>query len=297
MKRRNEVTVGILVTVALITLVIGSLWLARGGLSTGYPLYTRFEWGQNLKQGQPVLLAGVSVGYVDKVELRPGYLAVEFRVDDEYKIPRGSLATVKPVGIFGDVAVALTPPKPIPTTFYVPGDTVPPGPSTPDIAQIMSRMDTIGGTVQRLTQAMEADLVAAGGVKDLRRVIGQTSAFAAQLQRVLAEQNRNMTITMASFQNAADRASRLVDSTVVDSVLKNFRTTSANLNRLTLQLDTTASQLNLAMARINAGEGNLGKLARDSTMVLNTQRLLARMDSLVADFMKNPKKYISVSIF
>src|SRR5690242_20801618 len=104
MKRRDEVTVGILITISVIVLVLGTLWLARGGLKSGYPLYTRFNWGQNLKQGQPVLLAGVTIGYVGDVKLRPGYLDVMLSVDDQYKIPKGSTATVKAVGIFGDVA-------------------------------------------------------------------------------------------------------------------------------------------------------------------------------------------------
>ncbi len=86
MKRRDEVTVGILITVAVIVLVLGTLWLARGGLSSGYPLYTRFAWGQNLKQGQPVLLAGVNVGYVGDVTLRrDGYLDVMLRIDDSIR--------------------------------------------------------------------------------------------------------------------------------------------------------------------------------------------------------------------
>jgi phospholipid/cholesterol/gamma-HCH transport system substrate-binding protein len=68
MKRGNEVSVGILITVAIVVLVAGTLYLVRGGLSAGYPLYTRFPWGQNLKQGQPVLLAGVTVGYVGDVQ-------------------------------------------------------------------------------------------------------------------------------------------------------------------------------------------------------------------------------------
>jgi len=98
MKRRNEVSVGILITVAVVVLVLGTLWLARGKLKPGYPLYTRFAWGQNLKQGQPVLLAGVSVGYVGDVNLRRnGFLDVMLRIDDQYTVPKGSTATVKPV--------------------------------------------------------------------------------------------------------------------------------------------------------------------------------------------------------
>ena len=110
MKRRDEVLVGVFITVAVAIALLGTLWLVRGGLSSGYPLYTRFAWGQNLKQGQPVLLAGVNVGDVGDVKLRDdGYLDVMLRVNDDVKVPKDSTATVKPVGIFGDAAIALTP--------------------------------------------------------------------------------------------------------------------------------------------------------------------------------------------
>jgi ABC-type transporter Mla subunit MlaD len=82
MKRRDEVTVGILLTVAVVVLITGTLWLVRGGLRSGYPLFTRFAWGQNLKQGQAVTLAGVTVGYVSDVELDPaGYINVDLRIE------------------------------------------------------------------------------------------------------------------------------------------------------------------------------------------------------------------------
>ena len=44
-KRRDEVLVGIVVAAAIAVVVLGSLWLARGGLSKGYPLYVKFPWG------------------------------------------------------------------------------------------------------------------------------------------------------------------------------------------------------------------------------------------------------------
>src|SRR5450755_335014 len=98
MKRRKEVSVGILITTAVAVLLLGMLWLLHGGLKSGYPLHTRFAWGQNLKQGQPVLLAGVSVGYVEDVTLRrDGYLDVLLKIEDKYPIPKGSLATVKAI--------------------------------------------------------------------------------------------------------------------------------------------------------------------------------------------------------
>ena len=64
MKRTNEVLVGITATAALILAVVGSLYLARGGLQPGYKLFAKFTWGAGLKQGQPVLLSGAFADFV-----------------------------------------------------------------------------------------------------------------------------------------------------------------------------------------------------------------------------------------
>src|SRR5918992_3768298 len=199
MRRRDEVFVGMLLTVAVAVAIVGTIWLTRGGLSSGYPLYTRFAWGQNLKQGQPVQLAGVSVGYVDEVKLRDdGYLDVVLRVQDEYKIPRNSTAAVVPVGIFGDVAVGLMPKRPS-SVHYERGDTVPAGASPPGIAEILARVDTIGRRISVITAALEEQLVSGGAFREVRQTIDAAQRLTLQLDRVAAEQSQNLSATMASL--------------------------------------------------------------------------------------------------
>jgi phospholipid/cholesterol/gamma-HCH transport system substrate-binding protein len=294
MRRRDEVAVGILITIALAILIVGALWLARGGLSRGYPLYTRFEWGQNLKQGQPVLLAGVNIGYVSDVKLRrDGFLDVTFRVNSDQVVPKGSQATVKPVGIFGDVAVAITPTRPVPPDNFAPGDTVPAGEPGPDIGQIMSRVDSIAQSVAMLTRAMDRQLVQAGGIKDLRRTIAATSDFSTQLQSIAAEQNRNLTSTLAAYR----RAATAIDSARIDSTLRSFATTSQNFSRLAGTLDSASRQLNLALAKLNTGQGSAGKLLTDTLLYRDLRNLISSVDSVMTDFKKNPRKYINLSIF
>ena len=145
MKRRDEVLGGILLVAATIVGVLGTLWLVRGGLTSGYNLYTIVPWGNGLTQGQPVLLAGAKVGYVGDVTLRPnGTLLVTLKVDKDYKIPQGSTATVKAVGLFGDQSIAITPDYRRPINVYVPADdTLPSGPAAVSIDQLLSRVDTV----------------------------------------------------------------------------------------------------------------------------------------------------------
>lgn len=298
MKRRDEVTVGILITVAVVVLILGTLWLARGGLKSGYPLYTRFAWGQNLKQGQPVLLAGVSVGYVGDVTLRrDGYLDVMLRIDNQYTIPKGSTAVVKPVGIFGDVAVALMPPLPVPATSYSAGDTVPPGPAAADVSQIMSRVDTIGQSISVLTHALQQEVIQAGTLRDIQHTMAAAATLSLQLQRVVAQQNQNLTETMSAFRTAATHLSNAVDSAQLAASVANLRQTSENAAHLSANLDSTNAQIRGLLTLAQKGNGTLGKLLTDSLLYSDLRHSVQQLDSLVADLKKNPKKYINLRIF
>lgn len=300
MKRRDEVLVGIFLSVAVAIGLLGTLWLVRGGLSSGYPLYTRFAWGQNLKPGQPVLLAGVNVGAVADVKLRQdGYLDVSLRVNDDVKVPRTSVASVKPIGIFGDAAIALTPTKPSPIS-YASGDTVPVGPGETDIQAIQNKVDSITTTVGVMLKTINAELVVSGGFRDIRRTMANAAAVSAsaaalstQLNAIAAEQNRNLTVTMASFRRAANA----VDSASIDQTLKNFRKSSESLTRIASNLDSTSKRADNLLAGIERGDGTVGKLMKDTLLYRDLRGLVTQADSVLADLKANPRKYINLKIF
>src|SRR4051812_35556015 len=298
MKRRDEVSVGILITVSIAVLILGILWLVPGGLKPGYPLYTRFAWGQNLKQGQPVLLAGVTVGVIRDVNLRrDGYLDVMLSIDDKYTIPKGSKAAVKAVGIFGDVAVALTPPIPIPSASYAEGDTVPPGVPAADIDQILSKVDSITGSANAMLKAIHSQVVEAGTLRDLQKAVTSASALSAQIQRTLADQSRELTATQASVRQSLAHINSLTDSTKINAIVDNFRAATDSAKKLISGLDSTNRQVRSLITKVQDPNGTIGKLLSDSLLYTDVRRLLATSDSLIADIKANPRKYINLSIF
>ena len=293
MKRSNEVLVGITATAALILAVIGSLYLARGGLQPGYKLFVKFTWGAGLKQGQPVLLSGVNVGVVNGVEIRPdGLLIVQLRVRKQYRIPLGTTATIEPNGFFGDQLVALHPDKPSPET-YSPGDTLHSGHATPSIGDVLARVDTIAANVSVLTTSLRKEFVETNGLADLRHTVKTADAFMADIARLAELQNVELTKTQVALR----RAVSAVDSTTVDSTLRSFRSAAASLNSLTADLKETSAKLSSTLDRVNSGPGSLGKLMNDPALYNDVRSLVTRLDSLTADFKKNPRKYIKLSIF
>lgn len=300
MKKRDDVLVGLVMAVALVVVILGSLWLARGGLSKGYPLYAKFPWNSGLKQGQPVLLAGVNVGYVDEVDLREnGTVLTTFRVGKQFKVPQGTTATVVANGIFGDMAIALTPKKPNPLSIP-PNDTVPVGPSGPGIAQLTTKADSIATSVNAITTALNRELVAAGGVADLRKTLASSNALMLNMNRLVtqiggiaAEQNRQLSATQASLRQATSG----IDSAKIDSTLKNFRETSANLAVLAADFRTTSARIDSIVSKANTGNGSVGLALNDPGAYNDVRALIQHMDSIMVDLKRNPKRYINLRIF
>ena len=293
MKRRDEVLVGILLTVGVVIAVLGTIWLVRGGFASGYPLYSRFKWGAGVKQGQPVRLAGVQVGVVSDVELDPkGTILVTMSIEKQYQVPRNSVAAVVPVGIFGDQEIALTPAEPSPIAFSK-GDSVPAAPLKAGLPELTARADTISQRLDDVAKAVQIELVAGGGITDLRKALSATNELAHSLSVIASEQSRQLSLTLTRFRNTA----AALDSVQLDSTLRNLQATSRNLAAFTDSLRGTATQLNAVLAKADHGDGTLGRLLNDPGLYEDLRRLTMRLDSLTIDFKKHPRKYINLEIF
>lgn len=294
MKRhRDEVLVGLLLVAAVIIGIGGTVWIARGGLSRNYNMYARFPWGAGLKRGQQVLLAGVQIGFVDRVDLDPnGTLLVDIKVQQQYKIPKGSTASVEANGIFGDQLIAV---KPVigERSFMPAGDTIPVGEGSPTTDDLLELGDSIGGDVRAMTAAARAQFVEGGGLKDIRAAITDLTKLMTQVSTVVAAQSTQLTKTQEVLRNTI----AAIDSVKIDSTLSNVRTTSANLEALSRDLKATNAQVQTVIEKVNTGNGTVGKLMNDGAVYARLDSLLARVDSLAADFKANPRKYINLKIF
>ena len=292
MKRRNEILVGGLLIVALLLGITGTIWLVRGGLNRGYPLYSVFKWGANLKVGQPVVLAGVPIGYVSQVDLNnDGTLLVKLAINKGRTVPRNARAVVEAVGIFGDAQVALQA-KPS-TVVYAPNDTVPPCVAAAGIPELTAKADSVATTAVALSRQIQAELVDSGTMRDVRRMLAQTNALVAQFSTIAAQQNRQLGV----LETRAGRLLASVDSAKIDSTLSNARAVSANAAALTDSLRVTTTQINALLGDVRRGQGTIGKLTSDTLLYSDIRKLVTRLDSLTADFQKNPRKYVNLRIF
>lgn len=293
MRRRDEMLVGLFTTVGIIILALASIWLVRGGLNRGYLLHSRFQWGAGIKQGAPVWLVGVTVGAVDKVDLDPrGTLVITYRIQKNYQVPLGSVATIVPNGFFGDMAVALTPPAPNELS-YSPGDTVPVGIPAAGLQALLQRADTLTGSISVMVGDLRTQLVDSGGIREMRRAAQTLQRLLVTINDVAVTQNRELSSTMVALRSRINA----VDSARIDSTMRSIQQASGSLQRLSGELQTASTRFNTLLTKIDSGDGSMAKLINDPALYNDFRRIATRIDSLVLDLMSNPRKYLKFSVF
>ena len=95
----------------------------------------------------------------------------------------------------------------------------------------------------------------------------------------------------------------------LDSSLKNVSHITSNFSKLSdslvnsdlgttlAEFQGTVSKLNGILAKIEEGEGSLGKLHKDDALYDNLAAASRELDLLLQDFRLNPKRYVNVSVF
>lgn len=293
MKRRDEVIVGLFTTAAVAVLVMAMLWLARGGLSRGYPLYAKFAWGAGLRQGQPVLFSGVNIGFVDKVELlQNGGLVTTIRIYKSQKVPAGTRARIEANGLFGDMLIALRAQGPTGQYLAV-GDTIPSDESGAQMGEVLSRVDSVASNLEKLTAALSAEFVDEGGFAEIRETMATARTVLRTLNGVVREQSALLTET----QHAVQRTARLIDSSQVDSTFRALQGAAGSTARLAEDLRATNARLTAVLAKLDAGEGTAGRLLNDPGLYDEVRALVRRVDTLTTEFKANPRRFIKLSIF
>ncbi|MCX7712777.1 MAG: outer membrane lipid asymmetry maintenance protein MlaD [Chthoniobacterales bacterium] len=147
-ERYVEFFLGIFVLLGICAIGYLAIRLGAGSFVNhgSYLLEARFANVGGLNEGGSVLLAGVTVGRVEKIKIDPSdYSAiVSMRILDDVRLPRDTMASIKTSGLIGDKFVALLPGAE--EDFLQPGERIVMTESAVDLESLIGKMAF--GTVQ-----------------------------------------------------------------------------------------------------------------------------------------------------
>ena len=109
-RKRLEFGVGLFLIIGVFCL--GYLSLSLGNLNIGkgrYEVTAVFPTVSGLKTKAQIMMAGVGIGEVKRVQLKDGRAEVTMSINKSVKLEEDSIASIKTMGIIGDKYVSITP--------------------------------------------------------------------------------------------------------------------------------------------------------------------------------------------
>jgi phospholipid/cholesterol/gamma-HCH transport system substrate-binding protein len=290
---KQEVGVGALVLAGLTLFVVGLFWFSGRSIThKGVTALVVFTNVAGLKQGDPVLVSGVKVGRVARVSLgRVGRVTVTLELSGDVRPKTDAAATISSLDFFGTKFVD-----------YFPGSKDEFLPSTSAIAGTKSAelADIASGVATRANELIgnATGLVSPQLVQDIHNTLVATErGMAALTDATKGPLVAQSTQSLAAVERVMSRLDTLLGNVNVKTAGLRVDTLTANLQRLTGQLAQTTTTLNDLMAKINRGEGTLGKLATDTLLYGDINKTLESLTRLLNDLRERPGRYLTVKVF
>ena len=298
MKYSNELKVGVVVVVAALIFIFGVRYFADLPIFGGrYALATAFEEAGGLVVGNDVRINGVKVGTVDAVRLdvEAREVAVAMSLDGDVAVPEGSYAEVGGFSAFGTIYVEITlgDGPPLPEGSAIPGR------SSDLLGQLTDRAPELLGEADTLLSGAgatfsEVQRLLGNPQSDLRQTLAALRSSAATLEGLLRTERATISRVLANADTLSAGLAAFTGESG-DSLTQAVQGLSGTLDQLDRslgQIETTTASLDQLLAKINEGEGTLGRLVNDDALYAKLDSAATNVNRILEDFEENPGRYL-----
>jgi phospholipid/cholesterol/gamma-HCH transport system substrate-binding protein len=288
---RREVWVGLFVLAGMIAVLVALFTLTDvSTLRSRYNVTTVVQDAGGVRKGDPVQMRGVNIGRVRRFEMVPGGVSLRLELDKEYPVPVDSRIVLRSLGLLGGTVAEVIPGES--REVLRRGETLP-GASDPGAFEAAAGLGVRADTVLTRVQALLSPrTVSAVGTSAL-----EMQTLLSDLSAVAAEQRRELAALSTSLRRSAAGVERATTGPELERSIAHVDSLTARLNQTTASLEQSSASLQIILARIERGEGTLGKLTRDDSLYVNLNRAAANLNALAEDIRRDPKRYLSVSVF
>jgi phospholipid/cholesterol/gamma-HCH transport system substrate-binding protein len=335
MRRVNEMLVGAAVLAAVVMVIAGSVWISQARFGRNDRIAeARFRTIGQLQDGNAVRLRGVPIGRVQAITLgAQNWVNVQFRLRRDVALPARPVAVIATTTLFGDWGVAIVSRDNLPDDPEVRRQVAEaegvgadrwPGATLPDIGQLTAQAGRIASDIALIAARVE-DAFDTSSARRLRGAFLDLSNLSRRLSEVVTRQQETMvriggnldtgsqalargaaalarTLSRADSATSRDQLQRILTHT--DSITTALRDVAANLRGVTgaaasqeAAIARIIANTDSALARVQAGQGTLGRLSRDTTLYHESVEAIRTLREMLQDMKQNPRRYFSFSVF
>lgn len=301
MKISREIKTGIIVLGGILLFILGFSYLKSTPLfDNSKTFYAVYHHVGGLQSGTQVTINGFTVGKVNDIKFNDasGNLLVTFTVDNGFSFSKNSNAELYDTGIIGGKGIQI---KPVfdDAVMAKSGDTLPSS-TRPGLTELVQqRLTPLQMKVEGAVTNADSLLMNVNDILDIKTKKDLRESIAGLNQLVKSFQGSANSLNQILTDNKDDLDKSISNLGVITDNFNKLSDTLANagLGETIKKLQFTMGNINDMMAKIEGGEGSLGKLVNDKALYNNLADASRELDLLLQDFRLNPKRYVNVSVF
>ena len=293
---KRQVRIGLFVLGGLIATIVLLFLLTDPSMFRGrYRITTTVDNVMGLRTGDPVQMRGVTIGSVNDFELggQGDNVVIVLEVDGQWLIPEGSTTQLVQPGLMSPRTVEVLP-GPGPGTMGS-------GDNMPGIAVkgLLDDTETLGEKGQIALDAI-ADLLSEKNLDAFSGSAQGLDDLVGELSDLVESERENLAEVIESFRRAADGLAEATGPELREdlaSLMARGDSAMGRINATSESIEGVAASLETILARVQNGEGTLGKLWASDSLFIDLTAAVESARTLIDDIRENPGRYLSVSIF
>lgn len=298
-RRRESVAwVGLFLIVGLLA-VLGTLFvMTEPAMFRGrYIIYTGVTNAGGMRRGDAVQMRGVPIGRVMRLRISHEGVSIQMEIEGEFKIPKDSHVEIKSGGLMQGMVVDVVPGL---SDSYVEQGDVLQGRSGQGAGDVLADLNE---QVQDVLQRVQS-LLSEATVTNVHDSTAELAALLKELNGTVGEQRKQLNALTASLRKSSEGLEKVTAGPELERSTKRIDEMTARMNDVSVSLDRSSKSLESVIARMDRGEGTLGKLSRDPVLydnlaqaARNFNQASVNVNKLTEEIRRNPRKYLKLSVF
>lgn len=294
----KEFKVGLIALVSGVLLYYGFNFLKGVDFfSSTNKYYVIYDNVEGLSKSNPVIINGLSVGRVSRIQLLQKHhnlILVELDIDENIQLGDSTVASLTNTDFLGSKGIVLNVGNL--HNLLEPGDTLIPD-TDKGLNQLLEKAEPVANNINTtITRINEILIGLKGSGEKINETIGELKKMTISVNGIIAENRVELNEIMTNTAVVIAKLNTKLDK--IDPIFAKSEGFLDSLNNLEINatladVRAMVDTLNYTIAQISNNEGTLGKLMKDDSLYLSLEQTIGEFDSLAIHLNYYPKHFFA----
>ncbi|NUO49071.1 MAG: MCE family protein [Polyangiaceae bacterium] len=295
--------VGLMAIVLSIAVVVGYRFISRStGTGNGYRVWAYMPDMTGVAPQSRVMISGIQVGVVERIWLDNGQARVDIRMRPEIHLYKDAAVGKRATSLIGEYYIVLTP-------GTEGNERIPDGGQIvnyieePTLQTLQGQVAEILKDVKAVTESLKNTVGSDKGQEQIAKVLENLAEITEELNKTVKENRENVKTTIQNVnsitgdarpqlkeilenirqvtQDVKEFTGREPDKQGTPGQPGEIRSTLERIDRASESLESMLKHADNIAARVDAGEGTVGRLTKDETLINEVETVVQDVGDLV----------------